>query len=161
MTLIVKYIANVSTATGEILTVHTVPSGPLPEEGIIEGSDPEQELFHLRSDEWEGHNLLQIVNQFYRKNNTWINRGNKPTENHEWNFSTEAWELNSEKLWINIRHERRSRLNQTDWTVLPDAPLTAAKKTEWAVYRQELRDIPLSNSNVTSISEVTWPTPPA
>ena len=106
MPLIVKYIARVSTATGEILTVSTVPGGPLPDEGIVEGSDPEEELFHLRSDEWEGHNLLQIHNQFYRKNNAWVNRGDRPTENHDWNLSTEAWELNTERLWVEIRTER-------------------------------------------------------
>lgn len=40
-----------------------------------------------------------------------------------------------------IRQQRDILLLKTDWTQLPDAPLTTEQKTAWAVYRQELRDI--------------------
>jgi hypothetical protein len=46
---------------------------------------------------------------------------------------------------ISATEERELRdqlLSQSDWTVLPDAPLTDAEKIEWTVYRQALRDIP-------------------
>lgn len=39
-----------------------------------------------------------------------------------------------------VRSERNELLNQSDWTQLPDSPLTSAKKQEWAQYRQQLRD---------------------
>lgn len=39
------------------------------------------------------------------------------------------------------RAERNRRLTACDWTALPDAPLGAAQKAEWAVYRQSLRDV--------------------
>ena len=41
-----------------------------------------------------------------------------------------------------MRMFRDSLLAQSDWTQLPDSPLTDAKKTEWATYRQALRDFP-------------------
>lgn len=41
-----------------------------------------------------------------------------------------------------VRNERNLRLNFTDWTQLPDAPLTAEQKAAYAVYRQALRDVP-------------------
>lgn len=41
-----------------------------------------------------------------------------------------------------IRNERNLRLAYTDWTQLPDAPLTAEQKAAYAEYRQALRDVP-------------------
>lgn len=40
-----------------------------------------------------------------------------------------------------IRAERDRRLQSCDWTQLPDAALTDEQVTEWATYRQALRDI--------------------
>jgi hypothetical protein len=40
-----------------------------------------------------------------------------------------------------IRQTRLYLLQQSDWTQLPDSPLTEAKRAEWATYRQALRDI--------------------
>lgn len=37
--------------------------------------------------------------------------------------------------------ERNALLYQSDWTQIPNNPLTPAKQEEWAIYRQELRDI--------------------
>lgn len=56
-----------------------------------------------------------------------------------------------------LRVERNKLLLQTDWTQMPDAPLTAEKKAEFAEYRQALRDI---TNNLDNPDEVTWPTPP-
>jgi hypothetical protein len=39
------------------------------------------------------------------------------------------------------RAYRKQLLSITDWTQLPDSPLSAEKKAEWATYRQALRDI--------------------
>ena len=53
-----------------------------------------------------------------------------------------------------VRHIREVLLAKSDWTQLPDAPVDQAA---WAVYRQELRDLP---STITDPSEVVWPKPP-
>ncbi|WP_319469371.1 tail fiber assembly protein [uncultured Pseudodesulfovibrio sp.] len=43
---------------------------------------------------------------------------------------------------VKVRAERDRRLRACDWTVLPDCPLAEVRKTEWADYRQALRDVP-------------------
>lgn len=46
------------------------------------------------------------------------------------------------KLWNDVISKRNRKLLASDWTQLPDCPLSDSKKQEWAVYRQALRDIP-------------------
>ena len=41
-----------------------------------------------------------------------------------------------------LRVRRNSMLKATDWTQMPDAPLSDKKKAEWKTYRQALRDLP-------------------
>lgn len=59
-----------------------------------------------------------------------------------------------------VRTIRNGLLEESDWTQSPDSPLTTEKKTEWATYRQALRDVPATNSSVTDIDSVVWPTKP-
>lgn len=59
--------------------------------------------------------------------------------------------------WAVVREKRLLKLRASDWSVLPDVPLTAEKKAEWEAYRQELRDI----TNQLDPFNITWPTPPA
>jgi hypothetical protein len=40
------------------------------------------------------------------------------------------------------RSKRNYLLKESDWTQLPNNPLTAETQEEWNVYRQKLRDIP-------------------
>lgn len=60
-----------------------------------------------------------------------------------------------EKADSNVRNKRDKLLYECDWTQLPDAPVDAAA---WAVYRQELRNVPQQEGFPYS---VIWPTPPA
>jgi hypothetical protein len=57
-----------------------------------------------------------------------------------------------------LRSQRDALLAQSDWTQMPDIPLTDAKKQEWATYRQALRDLP---ANTTDPANPTWPTQPS
>lgn len=59
--------------------------------------------------------------------------------------------------WDDVRAERDLLLGKSDWTVLADAPLTAAQKTAWKAYRQQLRDLPQTYDDP---EDVTWPTAP-
>ena len=52
-----------------------------------------------------------------------------------------------------IREHRDNLLTETDWMALGDVTMSDA----WKTYRQELRDIPASN---TVYKDVTWPTKP-
>lgn len=55
-----------------------------------------------------------------------------------------------------LRKKRDYLLTQCDWTQLPDSPLTEEKKTEWMVYRQQLRDLPATIDSANPV----WPLPP-
>lgn len=69
-------------------------------------------------------------------------------------------ELNTEVL-RQVRNRRNDQLGQTDWTQMPDSPLSTVDKEAWATYRQSLRDLPSTvNNTVTNISDVTFPNPP-
>jgi hypothetical protein len=49
--------------------------------------------------------------------------------------------------WVETRVLRNTLLMTTDWTQLPDAPLTNEQKIKWAEYRQALREIPSGTTN--------------
>ena len=59
------------------------------------------------------------------------------------------------KAWRELRLSRRRLLNNSDWTQVPDAPVDSAA---WAVYRQQLRDLP---ANTADPRDVVWPEPPS
>ena len=58
--------------------------------------------------------------------------------------------------WKIVRFQRDKKLQACDWTVLPDVPMDAPKRTEWETYRQSLRDV----TSQTDPFNITWPTPP-
>jgi len=59
--------------------------------------------------------------------------------------------------WAALRAERDGRLAGTDWTQLPDAPLTVEQVAAWRTYRQQLRDLP---ANTEDPRNPIWPTRP-
>jgi hypothetical protein len=58
-----------------------------------------------------------------------------------------------------VRAMRNSKLKETDWTQLADAPISVEKKAEYATYRQALRD--LTNRNDLDLNSPQWPTKPS
>lgn len=73
--------------------------------------------------------------------NLWMEYPNAPIENR----------------WRMIKDSRDILLQQSDWTQLPDAPLTDAQKAEWQTYREALQVIEFSNANPDLI---VFPDPP-
>lgn len=59
-----------------------------------------------------------------------------------------------------VRAMRDSLLSASDWTQLPDAPLTDSQKNDWRVYRQSLRDITDICQDITCLDDVVWPDQP-
>ena len=57
-----------------------------------------------------------------------------------------------------VKNYRNIMLSQSDWTQGNDSPLSSSKKTEWATYRQQLRDLP---ANTSDPSDPTFPTRPS
>jgi len=66
-------------------------------------------------------------------------------------------EINEEK-WIEIRQKRTKLLLDSDWTDLPNCPLSNEKKTEWQSYRTALRNFP---SSISDLDNITWPVAPS
>ncbi len=66
----------------------------------------------------------------------------------------------SDEILENIRVTRDYRLQISDWTQMPDSPLSAESKGEWAIYRQALRELPQTYADVASLEDVTFPEPP-
>lgn len=58
--------------------------------------------------------------------------------------------------WQDIRDTRKGLISDSDWTQLPDSPLSTEKKAEWATYRQALRDI----THEPDPFNLQWPQPP-
>ena len=54
----------------------------------------------------------------------------------------EPFPYEQELATANMRHRRDAMLTASDWTQLPDAPLTEEQRAAWATYRQALRDAP-------------------
>lgn len=61
------------------------------------------------------------------------------------------------RAWNELRAQRDGQLAASDYTQLPDVPLTASGIAEWATYRQTLRDLPANTSEPRTPS---WPSAP-
>lgn len=70
----------------------------------------------------------------------------------------EAKQEASKLTWSQVRQRRNSLLEGCDKVMLSDFPVTAARKAEWRIYRQQLRDIPQVHS---ATEDVVWPAPPS
>jgi hypothetical protein len=78
-----------------------------------------------------------------------------------WEYSAVDWDPDAiaaatEKQWDAVRGDRNKRLLDSDWTQLPDAPLTEEQKTAWQAYRQALRDV----TQQADPFEIIWPSKP-
>jgi len=78
-----------------------------------------------------------------------------PEEEAEWDAMEAEWEAGADdRAAEEVRTKRDSRLAESDWTQVADAPVD---KTAWATYRQALRDIP---SQAGFPNTITWPVEP-
>ena len=90
-------------------------------------------------------------------------KANKPSFFFVWSNDTFTWQdprdtqqkYNDAVDSINI--QRVELLYESDWTQIPNNPLTAEKQQEWADYRQQLRDITTQSGYPFN---VVWPTKP-
>ena len=93
-----------------------------------------------------------------------IEVGTPAQQNGEWvqicnvvSLTAEEMQQRNDDKADSIRHERGNLLAACDWTQIDDSPLTNIKKTEWATYRQALRDITIQEGFPW---EINWPTKP-
>ena len=74
-----------------------------------------------------------------------------------WRTQEQIEQEREAQAWAALRAERDRRLAATDWTQLPDVPLTAEQRAAWQQYRQALRDVPQQPG---APYDVTWPEEP-
>ena len=93
--------------------------------------------------------------------------GNTATAPTKDEIQAEITRLDSVERFTLLRSTRDRLLTESDWTRLDDNGLSSDKKTEWATYRQALRDLPstadpkLDEAYDLDQSTVTWPTKPS
>jgi len=66
------------------------------------------------------------------------------TEEEETAIAEEKAASNAIMLNVENRNTRNALLASSDWTQMPDSPLTDEVKVSWATYRSSLRDLPTS-----------------
>lgn len=88
----------------------------------------------------------------------WTQRASKPDGQYIW--VGRKWVLDLDGIADGLRDKRSALLASSDWTQMPDAPLSDSKKAEWATYRQALRDLPAQLSGIESLDDVQWPLKP-
>ena len=78
--------------------------------------------------------------------------GDQPSPLHRFSAAT-GWTLDV----VLVAAQRNRLLVASDWASLPDVPMTPEKRSEWAAYRQALRDI---TDQPGYPLEVVWPVQP-
>lgn len=96
------------------------------------------------------------INQ-YIENNIAVDKPVKPNNFCVFDYSSKQWVDNIDLSKQQISIKRNALLFQSDWTQIPNNPLTSEKQQQWADYRQQLRDIPTQSGYPFN---VVWPTQP-
>ena len=140
--------------TGEIIGMY-VPGATPPDEGVDENNSG-RSIVHMTS---EVPNPVEYQQTKNYKDGAWKTREWKG-DYYTWK-SNETWEFNSTAFWEKVRADRDWTILRTDWTQLPDSPLSDSKKAEWAEYRTALRDVPSNNESATRLDDIVWPDKPS
>lgn len=78
----------------------------------------------------------------------------------KWNKELNKWEeykIPTEIYYNKLRFIRNKLLQETDYLMMPDYPLSSDDKIKWSKYRQELRDLP---NNIKDINNIIFPIKP-
>lgn len=108
----------------------------------------------------QGLNVIEgIANDAtqYIKNNQIINMPSKQDGAAYFDYDIKQWVLDYSTQENIVKLQRDKLLYESDWTQIPNGPLTIEQQESWAVYRQQLRDI---TSQSGYPFNVIWPTKP-
>lgn len=144
-------------SNGEVVSVLSPSMDNLYENGCLYG---DLTAYHISPDEDPG--LFCGTRYYDFDTQSFQPRIMRPSQCHDWNKVTKDWEFNRERAVNMTRLERTRKLNLSDWTQVPDSPLSAEQKAAWQTYRQALRDLPSTiPQDIMSIAEILWPSPPS
>lgn len=73
-------------------------------------------------------------------------------------FTVEITDITQSYYMSLLREKRNQLLKDSDFSQLADAPLSTEQKSNWSVYRSELRDLP---QNVVDVINPIWPVKPS
>lgn len=68
-----------------------------------------------------------------------------------------------EQAWKDLRFRRNQLLRDSDWTQMPDSPLSQDVRSRWTEYRQKLRDLPkkMIMTTIEDFDTLSWPSCPS
>lgn len=118
-----------SKSTGAIRSVLTCS-----EEDLLLNYNPETEAFLQQN--IDGRKYYIDVSTM-----TPVEIPEKPNSWYDFDFETKQWVGNELRAKFENNQHRRKLLNDSDWTQLPNSPLTEEQRQSWADYRQALRDV--------------------
>jgi hypothetical protein len=124
---------------------------------IIKSGVCQDEVFDDQAD--AGCQVLEGIpapNQ-YVSNGVLTNLPPKPDGTYIFDYVSLQWVPDQFQATSEVNSQRTALLYSSDWTQIPNNPLTTEQQQEWAVYRQQLRDIPQQSGYPYN---VVWPTPP-
>jgi len=137
------------------------------ENGQVSSVNDSREIFNTASP-----TVQQLLENNYMQVNLWRDHNKlfeklvpcEPTIEGNWVYTVEVQILTEDEIQFAkdsamalIRSRRNELLQQSDYTQIPDNP--NPKKTEWATYRQTLRDLPASITGDPRLF-TDWPTNP-
>lgn len=94
---------------------------------------------------------------YYIENDAAVQIPTQPSEYSVFDYTTKQWVLTPDLASADVLTTRNKLLFSTDWTQIPNNPLTSEMQAEWATYRQELRDVPQQSGYPYN---VVWPVAP-
>ena len=125
------------------------PQGPL---YSYKGGEPEPLPYHVRLPDGSTRTDFNVITEKELEAVGYTGPYTYPKINEDthyktakWDSSSKSWtliELPADLLWERVRVRRNNALANTDYTQLPDAPLTTDQVAVFKKYRQELRDLP-------------------
>jgi hypothetical protein len=158
----IKYVAHVDVETGKVVGV-AHPQFNTPTHISMVGN---QQAVHIRDDNMpencEDPQDLMRCWYYDTVSDEFKFVGEPPNEYASWDAREDGWVWDVPSMEKDIRRNRNSLLLQSDWTQMPDSPLSGTQRGEWADYRQALRDLfqEVDFSTIDSHDKIPWPVAP-
>lgn len=135
-------------------TIYKTSNGEIIQSGHCPDSD------YLLQQIPEGCAIIALeskTNSQYVENETVFDKPAQPTQFHVFDYESKQWVENADIAKQYVIRQRNTLLYQSDWTQIPNNPLTEEKQQQWSGYRQALRDITMQPEYPFN---VIWPTQP-
>lgn len=154
---VVKFVATVEESTGLLVNVE-LPQATLKPEGTENGFTTVHVTEDRMTENFMGFGWNPMLHIW--DGEQFVHVGQPPNRHAIYNGTD--WEWDQELLIEDVRTARNYKLNNSDWTQMPDSPLSEEQKTAWQTYRQQLRDF-IDNlpAEFDSVSGLDWPVEPA